>query len=268
MFITSPAFAQLKQGSGGRVGVSTNHVTKAYLAKYESMLTSTAKILVVDSIVCLKREMFKHIPLQPSVGKVYTQKSGAKTIYISEDEFGTRRVMSMPIKDGTHRLFLSELIDGEWTEPTQLYIDSNFKDIICPIMHCDGITLYFSASGGEESIGGYDIYSTVWDSEKEEYMRPLTMGLPYNSTADDYMLVIDEYNELGWIVTNRRVDSEHVCIYTFVPTESRESYTDITSMEDLRFRARLKGINFTQTDKKAVEEAKKRLKQLRSNSRH
>ena len=45
--------------------------------------------------------------------------------------------------------------------------------------------------------------------------------MPYNSTANDYFLAIDERNNLGWLVSDRYQPEDKVCIYIFVPNKNR-----------------------------------------------
>ena len=64
-----------------------------------------------------------------------------------------------------------------------------------PFMLSDGTTLYF-AENGEESLGGYDLFVTRYSSSSHEYLKPENLGMPFNSPYNDYMLVIDEPNNL------------------------------------------------------------------------
>ena len=50
------------------------------------------------------------------------------------------------------------------------------------------------------------------------------MGFPFNSYANDYMLVIDETCNVGWFASDRYQPEGKVCIYTFIPNESRNPY--------------------------------------------
>ena len=94
----------------------------------------------------------------------------------------------------------------------------------------DGVTLYFAAQG-ENSMGGYDIFMSTFDLDNGVFYSPENIGLPYNSTANDYLLAIDDINHLGWLVTDRRQPEDKVCIYTFVPTASRQGFED-TNLTD------------------------------------
>lgn len=123
-------------------------------------------------------------------------------------------------------------------------------------MMSDGVTLYFAAKDGEDSMGKYDIYYTVYDSDSHSFYKPQSLGLPFNSFADDTYYIIDEYNDLGYLVTNRRQADGKVCVYIFQPTETRETY-DIENMPEIEIDrlARLRSIKDSQTDQEALASA-------------
>lgn len=93
-------------------------------------------------------------------------------------------------------------------------------------MQSDGVTLYFGAKGSK-SVGGYDLFMTRYNLDEQKFMPPENMGLPYNSKANDYLLAIDEFHELGWLVTDRNQPADKVCIYVFEPKSQRLTYADM-----------------------------------------
>lgn len=92
-----------------------------------------------------------------------------------------------------------------------------YKSVNYPFMMPDGTTFYFAATG-EESIGGYDIFVTRFDSESGSFLKAENIGMPFNSTANDYMYAIDEFNDIGWFATDRSQPEGKVCIYIFIPS--------------------------------------------------
>ncbi|MBO4550710.1 MAG: hypothetical protein J5733_08265, partial [Bacteroidaceae bacterium] len=127
----------------------------------------------------------------------------------------------------------------------------------------DGITMYYAAEC-EESLGGYDIFMTRYDADNKEFLAPENVGMPFNSPANDYLMVIDEFQQLGWFVTDRNQPADMVCLYTFIPTETRRIYDEQkVGAKNLASRARLTSINYSWTDMSAVNDAKKRLADAR-----
>jgi hypothetical protein len=83
-----------------------------------------------------------------------------------------------------------------------------------PFLLLDGITLYF-ASDGENTMGGYDIFITKYSASTKDFLTPENVGFPFNSTANDYLMAIDEQHSFGWFATDRNQTSGKVVIYKF-----------------------------------------------------
>jgi hypothetical protein len=73
---------------------------------------------------------------------------------------------------------------GDWGAPQNLGTVVNTKyDEMSPFMALDGKTLFF-VSKGHNSMGGFDIFKTVFDSTSGKWGKPVNLGYPLN-TADD-----------------------------------------------------------------------------------
>ena len=73
---------------------------------------------------------------------------------------------------------------GEWSAPQNLGPTINTKyDETDPYISLDGHTLYFS-SKGHNSMGGFDIFSSTYDSGTAKWSEPKNLGYPIND-ADD-----------------------------------------------------------------------------------
>lgn len=201
---------------------------KPGLELYKSMISSTAKLLFVDSMVVDKNDFIRHIPLNRESGRIAMRDS---VFSLYENELADRRYIADgdSVKSG---IYTQDFIGGNWTAPKKVIGSSNnFPRVNYPFLMADGVTLYFGAQC-EESMGGYDLFLTTFDRDNGTFYTPENMGLPYNSTANDYMLAIDDVDTLGWLVTDRRQPEGKVCIYTFVPTPSRIGFDgDMTDKE-------------------------------------
>jgi hypothetical protein len=143
-------------------------------------------------------------------------------------------------------------------------ISDGINEAAYPFMLTDGITFYF-AGKGEESIGGYDIFFTSYDSHTSRFLKPENLGMPFNSEANDYMYAIDEYNRIGYFVSDRHQPEGKVCIYIFVPSDSRKTY-DLSAYTEQQMRgfADISRIADTWGDGKERQAALARLKNLRA----
>lgn len=244
------------------VGAQKKHTKTKAIAKpaaetpaqrlFQSMLPSTAKIMFIDSLVVSKHDFLSHVPLNPESGVLSLRNRVAGNDLLPlcqyENEFGDRRFFAEG--DTTAMTLCAQsLLGRQWSVPTQLpgisiddYLLQNF-----PFLASDGVTLYFSATG-HNSLGGRDIFMTNFDSEKGEWYTPQNYGLPFNSSANDYLLAIDDIDTLGWLVSDRYQPHDSVCIYTFVPTSPRLDFTnDALSTKQLEQYARLTAISDTWT---------------------
>lgn len=212
-----------------------------------NMREMTQQIVIIDSIVTSKDQFLASIRMSAESGKLMTTGSFYRNnqngiLYLNE--MGNKVYFSQP--DGHQlQLYTADKLGNEWSRPQRLEgISEGINEASYPFMLTDGVTFYF-AGKGEESIGGYDIFMTRYDSRSGSFLKPENIGMPFNSEANDYMYAIDEANRIGYFVSDRRQPEGKVCIYIFIPQETRKTYdaakytdeqirgfADITSIAD------------------------------------
>ncbi len=231
------------------------------------MLRGTEKIAVIDSFVVEKKDFLKAYKLSASTGSFayfndFFQGKLPETSTVYRTEFGDKIYYAKPDSTQKMKLFTSDNIDNKWSVGTELQgIGGMYTEENYPFMCGDGVTLYF-ASKGPGSIGGYDLFVTRAGEDNTHFLKADNMGLPYNSPANDYLLVDDEYNNLGWFASDRFQPEGKVCVYVFVPNESRVTFDyDKTDPEVVRKAAGLFSIKSTQTDPEIVKKGKEALAQ-------
>ncbi|MGB0884964.1 MAG: OmpA family protein [Chitinophagales bacterium] len=74
-------------------------------------------------------------------------------------------------------------------------------DELTPFYNNYDSTFYFS-SNGHPSIGGFDVFKTIEDDE-DQWIEPMNVGAPINSTKDDLYYVNEQGKTSGFIVSNR-----------------------------------------------------------------
>ena len=228
------------------------------------MLSGTDKILIVDSLVVDKNNLLEYIPLSDELGCFkdgrrpgivdFTTERG-ETYTAEADTAGVLRLKRV-ICDGDERaVFPVEGLDRE-------------DDVNYPFLMPDGQTLYF-ASKGNDGLGHYDLFVTRKNDEDGTFFVPQHLGYPYNSYANDYLMVVDEERQIGWFVSDRYQSSDKACIYFFVPNESRTTFDDDISSRDLREAASLQHLKtlWNSTDPQTLDSARKRLARLREESK-
>ena len=263
------ASAQKKARTVRKAAVKTENVDP----RIERMVSATQDIIFIDSIVVDKDGFVGRYTLNPESGKIYRyndffndKKMTDSYVYINE--MGNKCYYSQGDSAENMKLYTSDLLDNKWTKASKLEGIIDGEKITAanyPFMMADGTTLYFAAKG-KESIGGYDIFVTRFDIESGQYLKPENIGMPFNSTGNDYMYAIDELDSIGWFVTDRNQPEGKVCIYTFIPSDSRQTYTsDEYTSEQIKNFARISRIADTWKDGSERKKAISRLQSIIDN---
>lgn len=230
------------------------------------LLKGVEEVCIIDSIVADKKEFLASYKISPEAGQLYMynayfhdNKEAEGIVY--ETELKDRIYYSEHQPDSTTSILSSNKMLNEWStgSPLPEPVNSHTSNANYPYVMTDGVTLFY-ASDGENSIGGYDIFVTRYNSENDTYLTPQNVGMPFNSPYNDYMYVIDEYNNLGWFASDRYQPEGKVCIYVFIPNSSKMvyEYENVGQKKLIRL-ASLRTIKETWTDNNAVAEARQRL---------
>lgn len=241
--------------------------------RIERMISATQDIMFIDSIVVDKDGFVGRYTLNSESGRIYRYNDffndrKISDSYVHINEMGNKCYYSQGDSADNMKLYTSDLLDNTWTKASELSGIIDGEKITAanyPFMMADGTTLYFAAKG-KESIGGYDIFVTRFDIESDQFLKPENIGMPFNSTANDYMYAVDELDSIGWFVTDRNQPEGKVCIYTFIPSDSRQTYTaDEYTTEQIKDFARISRIANTWKDGSERKKALSRLQNIVAN---
>ena len=118
-------------------------------------------------------------------------------------------VSNKPGGKGDHDIYVTRKDDkGKWGEATNLGNVINSKyDEEAVFMHPDGKTLYFS-SKGHTSIGGYDIFKTVFDVTTNTWSTPKNLGYPVNTSDNDVFFVLSADGKHGYLTSSSQPETE------------------------------------------------------------
>ena len=168
----------------------------------ENMLIFVGSSNNTGSIYRIKRETTSEwsqpIPLERGINSDYLE----STASISPDGKTLFFASNRPGGYGGMDLYKSEKSkDGRWNKPQNLgpVINSRY-DEDAPYIHPDGKTLFFT-SNGMNSIGGNDIFKTVYIGK--QWQEPKNMGYPINTTADDNYFTLTADGSVGYFSSNR-----------------------------------------------------------------
>lgn len=99
----------------------------------------------------------------------------------------------------THDIFMVKKDEkGKWGKPVNIgkTINTEYNEESV-FIHPDGKTLYFS-SQGHKTMGGFDIFKSVWDETKQKWSEPENIGYPINTPDDDIDFVISASGKHGY----------------------------------------------------------------------
>lgn len=238
------------------------------------MLSGTERITIIDSMVVDADAFLSAYRLSVGCGTLAPLASIAPTLVRNNtqgampaflNDFGDRMVFADTDSAGLTKLYECFTSAAGMERPVRLTgMGSDDDDQAYPYLLSDGVTLYFAAQG-EESLGGYDIFVTRRMSATGPFVKAENVGMPFNSPANDYMMVIDEQARIGWFVSDRRQPAGKVCIYRFVPNDVRQTLSpDTDSADAIRQQARITSIAACCADATERNEALARLQSIRS----
>lgn len=232
------------------------------------MLKGVEEVCFIDSFVVDKADLLQAYKISPEVGKIAryddifgnTRHGSGGTVY--ENEIGNKVYFSELQKDSTLSLLSSNKMMGEWGQGHLLPGSINESmNADYPFVMADGVTIYYAADGAG-SMGGYDIFVTRYNTNTDAYLTPENVGMPFNSPYNDYLYVVDEYNNLGWFASDRYQPEGKVCVYVFIPNATKQVYNyEGMDRAKLFSLARLHAIRDTWFDSKLVADARQRLQE-------
>jgi hypothetical protein len=128
---------------------------------------------------------------------------------------------------------MTMLDDTLWTVPVPVAeLSDSSADEIYPMLSPDGKTIFF-ASDGLYGVGGYDLYKSVWDEQRQRWSAPQNMGFPYSSPADDFLYVESEDGDYALFASNRECGRDSVYVYA-IRYEDYPVHTPMTDPVELQ----------------------------------
>lgn len=103
--------------------------------------------------------------------------------------------------------------DGSFSEPKRLPNTINTpEDEEFAYMHPDGSTFYF-ASKGHNSMGGYDIFKSIFDGSAQSFSSPENLDFAINTPDDDLFFVTDSAHQTAFFASGRNSSQGELHVY-------------------------------------------------------
>jgi outer membrane protein OmpA-like peptidoglycan-associated protein/tetratricopeptide (TPR) repeat protein len=139
-----------------------------------------------------------------------------KDLYFSSSRFGGY---------GGRDIYVSHLVNGNWTEPENLGPKINSAgDEQCPFIHADNQTLYFT-SGSWPGYGDDDLFYSKKQPDGK-WSEPVNLGYPINTMGRDATLFIAADGKTAYYASDRSDSKGGMDIYSFeLPENIRPAKT-------------------------------------------
>ena len=161
-------------------------------------------VIIVNSTEVARNTFFNSYDFRTASGKIVN----AADQFLTEIDHAKQKDPVMYIGNDKQKVFISsygqkgesgkdiyiirKTPDNQWSLPENLGTSVNSTaDEDYPFLDRDGRTLYFS-SKGHNSIGGYDIFKSVFNYNTNQWSEPENLGIPINTTGDDFLFVPDD----------------------------------------------------------------------------
>lgn len=190
------------------------------------MIQHVEIVTIVDSLQVDKKDFFKHYGFSKELGTIFPSQQLNKQEPADMLAYRSQRGNRIIFADSLHgkaALYSIFQMADRWSDPAPLsdVVNDYGTELNDPFIASDGVTLYFAAKG-DHSLGGYNLFVTRYNMKENKYYVPINYGMPFNSIYNDYLLVIDDVDNIGWFATDRFQPAGKVMIYTFIPNAERK----------------------------------------------
>lgn len=198
-------------------------------------LKRVQQLQVIDYEELRTEAFLEAYQLSPESGRLQMDAGGLVT-YTSQG--GERELYTVADGAGKRLLTRERLLDS-WTPADTLAGNVNFThEQNYPFCLSDGVTIYYAAKDSN-GLGGWDIYMARFNTATNQFTQPENLGFPFNSEKNDYMLALDEVQQVGYFATDRFSAPGFVRVYRF-RWDGMRSYVKDMSEDSLVAYARLK----------------------------
>lgn len=195
----------------------------AHVEMVERLLSNSRLVATLDTLVAPRAEIWKRLQRETSyLGEVQ------ENAYLSPD--GKSRWQVGSDADSVPLFYIyHQLGNGRWDEANPEVVRVNGLPEGCqmsyPFVGSDGTTIYFALEEegdgslvSQHTLGGKDLYVSRYDRAEGVLLVPTQLMPPFNSPMDDFCYIVDEEQDLGWVVSGREVSGDSFRLWCFAPS--------------------------------------------------
>lgn len=190
----------------------------------QQLLKKINKIGVISKKEIKESEFFRSYDLRGLQGKVIVKpdefkmkvdkKENEYSILYSDPNLNVVVFSSYGDKGSNKDIYKIEKIGiNQFSDPINLgdVINTPYDEDYA-FLHPDGKTLYFS-SKGHNSMGGYDIFKSIYDNASGTWSTPVNLDFPINTPDDDILYISDIDNQLAYFASSRASKQKELTVY-------------------------------------------------------
>lgn len=189
-----------------------------------NMLRSVKDLFVLDKSEVARQEFFRSYDLQNYGGKLIRKPEEFKSKedqklnendYIFFDANADIIYFSGYGKENKSNrdIYFRLKTEEGWSAPVRLpEVINSMYDEDYPVLMPDGKTLYFS-SNGHNTMGGYDIFKSVYNEQTKTWSYPENINFPFNTPTDDILFIPDTLESTAWFASKRNSIEEKIMVY-------------------------------------------------------
>ncbi|MEN8229705.1 MAG: hypothetical protein ABFS38_16205 [Bacteroidota bacterium] len=137
-------------------------------------------------------------------------------------------------KEGAQLFRVKKGAGKSFSDPEEIKVLNTEGDEVMPYFDPIESDLYF-ASNGHWGIGGFDLYRSHYDSERDKWSEPMNLGFPVNSVMDEYLLLPG--SDLGMVMffSTRQGTDSTVTVYRvhLVEPKKKSVPNDYAMLKDI-----------------------------------
>jgi tetratricopeptide (TPR) repeat protein len=115
-------------------------------------------------------------------------------------------------KEGAQLFRIRKGPGNAWGDPEEVKELNTGGDELLPYFDPIEDDLYF-ATNGRMGVGGYDLYRSHYDRERDEWSDPMNMGFPINSVMDEFLLLPGTDLGMMMFFSNRQGPDSMLTVY-------------------------------------------------------
>lgn len=159
---------------------------------------------------------------------INTAKSSATSVTISSDKKIIFFASAKEEGQGGSDIYMAKLLPtGQWGTAVNIGNEVNTQyDEDYPYLAPDGKTLYF-ASIGHNSMGGYDIFKTIWNKTDNTFTEPVNIGYPINTPEDNTTISFTGSGRYAYVSALRKDTYGNLDIYRVIFNDVKPGNTTL-----------------------------------------